>query len=263
MLARAAKHMWEEPCISGKNGSGAVFFSGCNLRCAFCQNFEISHGCFGKEISEKRLLEIFDRLINEGAHNINLVNPTHYALQLAAALEKFHSPVPVVYNCGGYEKIETLKRLEGLVDVYLPDLKYISADRAKKYSLAPDYFDRASEAVKEMRRQQGRDVFDENGMMQKGMIIRHLILPMNVNQTIKIFSWIKENLGEKTFVSLMAQYTPCGKIEAFPELQRKITPREYEKAVSFLVREGFTNAFVQQLKSADGGFIPAFDLTGI
>lgn len=263
VVARAAKHYWEEPCISGKNGSGTVFFSGCNLRCVYCQNYEISHHCFGKTVSEKRLTEIFDSLIEAGAHNINLVNPTHYALQLAKVLEEYKSPVPVVYNSSGYESVETLKRLEGLVDVYLPDLKYITADRAKKYSGASDYFERASAAIAEMRRQVPENVFDGDGLLVKGMIIRHLILPMNTNRSLEIISWIKETFGEKTLVSLMAQYTPCGKIENYPELQRKITEREYEKVLNFLEAEGFENAFVQQRTAANEEFIPDFDLTGV
>ncbi|MGN1195822.1 MAG: 4Fe-4S cluster-binding domain-containing protein [Acutalibacteraceae bacterium] len=263
VVARAAKHYWEEPCISGKNGSGTVFFSGCNLRCVYCQNFEISHNCFGKAISEKRLMEIFDSLIEAGAHNINLVNPTHYAFQLAKVLKEYKSPVPIVYNSSGYESVQTLKRLEGLVDVYLPDLKYITADRAGKYSAASDYFEKASAAITEMRRQIPNDVFSSDGLLLKGLIIRHLILPMNTNRSLEIFSWIKETFGEKTLVSLMAQYTPCGKIENYPELQRKITEREYEKVLNFLEKEGFENAFVQQRTAANEEFIPDFDLTGV
>ena len=263
VVARAAKHFWEEPCISGKNGSGTVFFSGCNLRCVYCQNFELSHRCFGKTVSEKRLTEIFDSLIEAGAHNINLVNPTHYALPLAKVLKEYKSPVPVVYNSSGYESVETLKRLEGLIDVYLPDLKYITADRSKKYSAASDYFEKASAAITEMRRQVPEDIFSSDGIMQKGLIIRHLILPSNTNRSLEILSWIKKTLGEKTIVSLMAQYTPCGEIENFPELQRRITEREYEKVLSFLVEEGFENAFVQQRTAADENFIPDFDLTGV
>lgn len=263
VVARAAKHFWEEPCISGKDGSGTVFFSGCNLRCTYCQNFEISHGCFGKEISEKRLMQIFDELIENGANNINLVNPTHYAEKLARVLREYKSSVPVVYNSGGYESALTLQKLEGLVDIYLPDLKYISSERSQKYSLAVDYFENASKAIAEMKRQQSEDVFAENGIMQKGVIIRHLILPKNTNQSVEILRWIKENFGTKTYVSLMAQYTPCGKTEAFPELQRKITAREYDKVVSFLEEEGFENAFVQLLESAEKEFIPPFDLTGV
>ena len=263
VIARAALHHWEEPCISGKNGSGTVFFSGCNLRCVYCQNYPISHGCFGTRISDKRLTEIFDSLIEQGAENINLVNPTHYALQLIRVLKDYKSPVPVVYNSSGYESVETLKRLEGVIDIYLPDLKYITADRAQKYSAAADYFEKASAAIAEMRRQVPEDVFSPDGKLLKGLIIRHLILPMNTNRSIEIFSWIKKTLGERTLVSLMAQYTPCGEIDAFPELQRRITEREYNKVLSFLEEEGFENAFVQQRTAADSGFIPDFDLTGV
>lgn len=263
VVARAAKHMWEEPCISGKNGSGTVFFSGCNLRCVYCQNFEISHGCFGKEITDEQLMEIFDRLIADGAHNINLVNPTHYAVRLAKVLKKYHSSVPVVYNSSGYESVETLKMLEGLVDVYLPDFKYISDERAKKYSAAADYPEKAKQAIAEMLRQQPDAVFDENGIIQKGVIIRHLILPKNTNQSLKVLDYIKETFTNKTIVSLMAQYTPCGKIDSFSELQRKITEREYEKVVSYLEQLGFENAYIQQRESADKEYIPQFDLTGV
>lgn len=263
VLARAAKHYWEEPCISGSEGSGTVFFSGCNLRCVYCQNYAISHGCFGKEISDTRLEEIFDELIAARAHNINLVNPTHYALRLAEVLKHYKSRVPVVYNSGGYEQVQTLKKLEGLCDIYLPDFKYISQDRAKKYSLAPDYPQIALAAIAEMKRQQPKDVYDKNGLMQKGVIIRHLILPKNTNQSIELLRCIKENFGKDTCISLMAQYTPCGEIGDFPELQRKITQREYDKVLSFLEDEGFTNVFVQQLNAAEKEYIPPFDLTGV
>lgn len=262
VVARAARHFWEEPVISGTRGSGAVFFCGCNLRCAFCQNSDISRAKIGKEISDEQLKEIFDRLIEEGAHNLNLVTPSHYAEQLARVLESYHSSVPVVYNCGGYEKKQTLRMLEGLVDVYLPDLKYICSERAGRYSLAPDYFENASAAILEMRRQQPDDVF-EGGLMKKGLIIRHLVLPKNTNRSKLIFDWIKENLGTKTYISLMAQYTPCGNLESLPELNRKITPREYEKVVSYLEELGFENVFLQELSSAEKSFIPDFDLTGV
>ena len=262
VVARAAKHFWEEPPISGTNGSGAVFFSGCNLRCVFCQNFEVSRAKCGKEITDKRLTEIFDSLISEGAHNLNLVTATQYSERLSEILRDYHSPVPVVYNCGGYESLETLRRLEGLVDIFLPDLKFFDPERSMRYCGAADYFETASAAILEMRRQQPEDVF-EDGLMKKGLIIRHLVLPKNVNQSRRIFEWIKENLGAKTYISLMAQYTPCGKLESFPELQRKITRREYEKAVCFLEDLGFENVFLQELDSAAEQFIPAFDLTGV
>ena len=262
VVARAAKHFWEEPPISGTNGSGAVFFSGCNLRCVFCQNFEVSRAKCGKEITDKRLTEIFDSLISEGAHNLNLVTATQYSERLSEILRDYHSPVPVVYNCGGYESLETLRRLEGLIDIYLPDLKFFDPERSLRYCGAADYFETASAAILEMRRQQPEDIF-EDGLMKKGLIIRHLVLPKNVNQSRRIFEWIKENLGAKTYISLMAQYTPCGKLESFPELQRKITRREYEKAVCFLEDLGFENVFLQELDSAAEQFIPAFDLTGV
>ena len=262
VVARAAKHFWEEPPISGTNGSGAVFFSGCNLRCVFCQNFEVSRAKCGKEITDKRLTEIFDTLISEGAHNLNLVTATQYSERLSEILRDYHSTVPVVYNCGGYESLETLRRLEGLVDIYLPDLKFFDPERSMRYCGAADYFETASAAILEMRRQQPEDVF-EDGLMKKGLIIRHLVLPKNVNQSRRIFEWIKENLGAKTYISLMAQYTPCGELESFPELQRRITRREYEKAVCSLEDLGFENVFLQELDSAAEQFIPAFDLTGV
>lgn len=262
VVARAAKHFWEEPPISGTNGSGAVFFSGCNLRCVFCQNYELSRAKRGKEITEKKLTEIFDSLISSGAHNLNLVTATQYAERLADVLERYRSPVPVVYNCGGYESVETIKRLSNVVDVWLPDLKYIDPERSLRYSKAADYFNAASKAILEMRRNQPEDVF-ENGLMKKGLIIRHLVLPKNVNQSRRIFEWIKDNLGAKTYISLMAQYTPCGKLEDFPELQRRITKREYEKAVDCLIELGFENVFLQELDSAQKQYIPDFDLTGV
>lgn len=260
-VARAALHYWEEPCISGENGSGTVFFSGCNLRCVYCQNYEISRENKGMEISDERLIEIFESLIEQGANNINLVNPTHYASRLADVLTKWKSPVPIVYNSSGYEKAETLKALDGLVDIYLPDLKYIRADKALRYSAAGDYFERASKAIMEMRRQV-RDRFDSDGMMQSGMIVRHLILPQNTNSSIEILKWLKENLPD-TYVSLMAQYTPCGALDGTPELKRKITRREYDKVADFAVANGFEKLFLQELASADSNFIPKFDFTGI
>ncbi len=260
-VARAALHYWEEPCISGENGSGTVFFSGCNLRCVYCQNYEISRENKGMEISDERLIEIFESLIEQGANNINLVNPTHYASRLADVLTKWKSPVPIVYNSSGYEKAETLKALDGLVDIYLPDLKYIRADKALRYSAAGDYFERASKAIMEMRRQV-RDRFDSDGMMQSGMIVRHLILPQNTNSSIEILKWLKENLPD-TYVSLMAQYTPCGELDGTPELKRRITRREYDKVADFAVANGFEKLFLQELASADSNFIPKFDFTGI
>lgn len=263
MLARASVHMWEEPPISGTKGSGTVFFSGCNLGCVYCQNYEISHDAKGKCISEERLDEIFRELENKGVHNINLVNPTHYAHKIRSVLLKEKPDLPVVYNSSGYERVSTLKSLEGLVDIYLPDLKYISPDRAEKYSDAENYFDFAAKALTEMKRQCPENIFDENGIMQKGLIIRHLILPQNTNQSIKILEWIKDNLGTDTIISLMSQYTPRGQADKYKELTRKITAREYEKVICAAEDLGFKNIFTQDYASASENFIPDFDFTGI
>lgn len=259
-VARAALHFWEEPCISGKEGSGTVFFSGCNLKCVFCQNNEISAENKGVEISDDKLISIFENLISQGANNINLVNPTHYAKRLAKVLGRWKSPVPIVYNSSGYEEVETLKALDGLIDIYLPDLKYIRAEKAMRYSKAADYFEKASAALFEMRRQV-EDKFDGD-IMKSGMIIRHLILPQNTNSSIAVLDFIKSNFPN-TFVSLMAQYTPCGDLSEFPEINRKITKREYEKVVNYAFDNSFDKLFIQELSSADKSFIPKFDFTGV
>jgi putative pyruvate formate lyase activating enzyme len=259
-VARAALHFWEEPCISGKEGSGTVFFSGCNLKCVFCQNNEISAENKGVEISDDKLISIFENLISQGANNINLVNPTHYAKRLAKVLRRWKSPVPIVYNSSGYEEVETLKALDGLIDIYLPDLKYIRAEKAMRYSKAADYFEKASAALLEMRRQV-EDKFDSD-IMKSGMIIRHLILPQNTNSSIAVLDFIKSNFPN-TFVSLMAQYTPCGDLSEFPEINRKITKREYEKVVNYAFDNSFDKLFIQELSSADKSFIPKFDFTGV
>lgn len=258
-LARAALHFWEEPCISGEKGSGTVFFSGCSLKCVYCQNFEISRNCKGKEISEERLIEIFKELESQGAHNINLVNPTHYAVQLAHTLEKYKPSIPVVYNTGGYDDVETLKMLDGLVDIYLTDIKYVSENVSQKYSKAKDYFEVASKAVTEMCRQTGNAVFDENGIMQKGVIIRHLILPGNVSQGIKTLDWIKNNIETDVILSLMSQYLPCGEAENFPTINRRLSEREYNMVVDHADELGFENAYIQELSSSTEDFIPDFD----
>lgn len=260
-LARASLHFWEEPCISGEEGSGAVFFSGCNLRCKFCQNYEISRDNKGVCVSDEQLIKIFESLIEQGANNINLVNPSHYSYRLAELLSKWKCPVPVVYNTSAYEEPEAIKNLNGLVDIYLPDLKYIRLDRAKKYSGAEDYFEKASAVIKEMRKQ-ASDSFDEKGIMKSGLIIRHLILPSNTNSSVEIIKWIKENVPD-TYLSLMAQYTPCGDLTDTPELNRKITEREYNKVCDFAINNGFEKLFLQELSSADEKFIPAFDFSGI
>lgn len=260
-VARAALHYWEEPCISGKNGSGTVFFSGCNLKCVFCQNKEISHMNKGVEISDEKLVSIFENLIDQGANNINLVNPTHYAERLADVLSKWKSPVPIVYNSSGYESVEALKKLDGLIDIYLPDFKYSRSDKALKYSKAEDYSEVAKLALAEMKKQCPSYEF-ENGIMKKGIIIRHLILPSNTNSSIEIIDYLSENY-KNSYISLMAQYTPCGKLEEYKEINRKITQREYDKVVDYALDLGFKNIFIQELSSATEDFIPPFDFTGV
>ena len=262
-LARAALHFWEEPCISGEKGSGTVFFSGCSLKCVFCQNFEISRNAFGKEISEERLIEIFKELEAQGAHNINLVNPTHYSHQLSQTLKKYTPQIPVVWNTGGYDSVESLQKLDGLADIYLADIKYVSESVSKKYSGAENYFSVASEAVLEMQRQVGENIFDENGIMQKGVIIRHLVLPGNVSQAMRVMDWIKANLPEDTVLSLMSQYTPCGKASEYPTINRKLSIREYDMVIDYAEKLGFENAFIQEIDSSSTEFIPEFDLRGI
>lgn len=261
-LARASLHFWEEPCISGENGSGAVFFSGCNLGCVFCQNYDISHNSKGVEISNDRLIEIFEDLISQGANNINLVNPSHYAVQLAEVLKSWKSPVPIVYNTSGYDSLESLKMLDGLVDIYLPDFKYINGDKAKKYSKAENYPAIAIEALEEMKRQVGQPAFNEAGIMQRGMIIRHLILPSNTNQSLRALDFLAENYRD-TYISLMAQYVPCGNLEDYKEINRGLTQREYNKVVDYALSLGLENIFIQELESATSDYIPDFDFTGV
>ena len=262
-IARAGLHFWEEPCISGEKGSGTVFFSGCPLKCVYCQNSDISSGAFGKDIATERLAEIFRELEEKGAHNINLVTPTHYSEQILKALEIYRPGIPVVYNCSGYESVETLKKFEGIVDIYLTDIKYFDSEVSGKYSKAPDYFEITSQAVKEMLCQQPENVFDDNGIMQKGVIIRHLVLPLNLTQTRKIFQWIKDELGEKVIISLMSQYIPVGKACEYKEINRRLTTREYEKALDMFEEFGFENGFMQELSSSKEYYIPPFNLEGV
>lgn len=260
-VARASLHYWEEPCISGDNGSGTVFFSGCNLKCVFCQNLEISHINKGMEITDDRLIEIFESLVSQGANNINLVNPTHYADRLAEVLAKWNSPVPIVYNSSGYESVESLKKLDGLVDIYLPDFKYSRNDKALKYSRAEDYPEVVKSAIAEMKRQCPSNEFD-NLVMKKGVIIRHLVLPSNTNSSLEILDYLAENYND-TYISIMAQYTPCGSLNNYPEINRKLTEREYDKVVSYALDLGLNNLFIQELSSANDSYIPDFDFTGI
>ena len=261
VIARASLHLWEEPVISGERGSGAIFFSGCNLRCVFCQNFEISHENFGKQVSKSEFIDIVKRLENQGAHTINLVNPTHFVPFIKEVLSEYKPSVPVVYNTGGYDDVESIRSLDGLIDVYLPDLKYFDSDVSKKYSNAENYFEKASKAVVEMQRQVGKSVI-KDGIMQKGLIIRHLVLPKNTDQSIKILRWIKDNLPIDTYISLMSQYVPYVKTE-YKELNRRIVTAEYQKVIDEFERLGFENGFMQERSSAQTDFIPKFDLSGV
>ena len=260
-IARAAAHFWEEPCISGTKGSGTVFFSGCNMKCVFCQNYEISSGCFGKEITTDRLCEIYKELIDSGVHNINLVTPTHYADKILMSLKKPLS-VPVVYNSSGYDSTETLRKFDGKIQIYLPDMKYMDSALAKKYSLAPDYPEKAKEAIREMYRQTGEAVFDEDGIMQKGVVIRHLMLPGETDNTLDVIDWVSDEFGDKVVFSLMSQFTP-NKNCTFPELQKTVSEEEYNKAVDYMYLCGIENAYVQDFSSAKKEYTPPFDLSGV
>lgn len=265
-IARAALHFWEEPCISGKKGSGAVFFSGCTLKCCYCQNYKISSEHYGKEISVRRLSEIFVELQEQGAHNINLVTPTQYVPMIRKALDmvKHRLLIPVVYNCGGYEKISTIKQLEDYVDIYMPDIKYYEEDSAQKYSKAENYFDTAEQAVKEMLRQTKEIVLDDNGIMKRGVLIRHLVLPGHRKESMELLRWMKENLPDQGYLlSLMSQYTPVYKSSDFKEINRKITTFEYDSVVNLAVELGMTNGYMQHRNSAVEEYTPPFDLEGI
>ncbi len=261
-LARAALHFGEEPCISGTRGSGTVFFSGCVLSCAFCQNARISRGGVGKTVTPARLADIFRKLEAAGAHNINLVSPTPFVPAIIEALSRHKPHIPIVYNCGGYERVETLKSLEGLVDIYLPDLKY--TDRALSLSLSgvEDYFDFAAPAVAEMVRQTGGAVFDADGILQRGTVIRHLVLPGQTRASMAVLDFLKA-YKDTALISLMFQYTPMTDIPGYPTLSRRLTRRECEKVWAYMEACGFENGYVQSRKSAGVQMIPAFDLTGV
>ena len=261
VIARAAPHYDEEPVISGTRGSGAVFFSGCSLRCRFCQNYGISHDSYGQRVSVARLREIYFELIGQGVHNINLVNPTHFTAAILESLED-SLPVPVVWNTGGYERVETIRRLEGRVQVYLPDLKYIDDYSAKRYSAAGNYFEYASHAIREMLRQVGPVMLDGDGIIQSGVIVRHLILPGRAEESMRVLDWIAENLSG-AWISLMAQYLPFGAVEGVDALDRRLTQDEYDKVVDHLMALGLEDGFVQELSSSDEKYIPSFDLTGV
>lgn len=260
-VARAALHYWEEPCISGESGSGTVFFSGCTLGCIFCQNRNISAGGFGKEISVERLREIFQELIDAGANNINLVSPTQFAPQILQALDPPLS-VPVVWNTGGYERLETLRTLEGKVQIYLPDLKYVSPEVSKQYSGAADYFDFASRAILEMYRQVGPYQMGGDGLLRSGVVIRHMMLPGQLADTRRVIDWVAEQFAPgQVLFSLMSQYTP---IEGVPaEIGRKLTRAEYRAACAYMENCGVTEGFLQERTAAKEEYTPPFDLTGV
>ncbi len=263
--ARAALHMWEEPCISGETGSGTVFFSGCPLRCVYCQNYEIARAERGTEVTVERLAEIFMELQDQKAANINLVTPTHYTLEIIEAIQIARSKglkLPVVYNCSGYEKVETLKLLEGFVDVYLVDYKYEDSTIAMRYSNAPDYPAVVKGALDEMVRQCGLAEFNEEGMMQRGVIVRHLLLPGCLENAKAVVKYVYETYGDKVFLSLMNQYTPLPHVVKWPELNRCVTAEEYEELVDYAIELGVENGFVQEGETAEESFIPEFDNEG-
>jgi putative pyruvate formate lyase activating enzyme len=260
-VARFGLHMWEEPCISGKNGSGTVFFSGCSLKCVFCQNHEISHENKGEEISVTRLCEIFLELQKMGAHNINLVNPTHFskAIRQALDLAKNKLDIPVVWNSSGYEKPGEIRKLEGYVDIFLPDFKYVSGEISKKYSSAENYFEYASAAIKEMTDLVGYPVFSDDGMMKKGVLVRHLVLPSHVSESFRVIDHLAENFDtEKLYISLMCQYFPAYKAKEYKEIARKLTTLEYMKVVEYAKKAGIKNGFLQDRNSAKEEYVPDF-----
>ena len=265
-VARAALHMWEEPCISGTRGSGTVFFTGCHLGCVFCQNGQISRGSHGKEISVIRLAEIFMELQEKGAHNINLVTPTHFVPQIIEALRisrKMGLHLPIVYNTGGFEKIDTLELLDGWVDVYLTDFKFMDLHLSRRYANAEGYPFYAVKALEEMYRQTGEPQFDEDGMMTKGIIVRHMVMPGQSMDSRKIIDHLYEKYGDKIFISLMNQYTPAGNFEKYPELQEKVKSKVYDRLIDYMLRKGVENAFIQEGQTAKESFIPDFDGEGV
>lgn len=267
LAARAALHMWEEPCISGKEGSGAVFFSGCTLGCVYCQNRAISRAETGREITEERLEEIFLELQSEGANNINLVTPGHFLPTIRTALigaKRRGLHLPVLMNTGGYERPEVLRKMEGLIDIYLPDFKYMDPNLAARYSHCPDYPEKAAAAVDEMVSQCPAPEFDDRGMMTRGVIVRHLVLPGHTEDSREVIRYLHDRYGNSVYLSIMSQYTPMPGIEnTFPELARKTTMREYNRVVDFAIDLGVENGFIQEGKTAEESFIPPFDETGL
>lgn len=268
-IARAALHYWEEPCISGEEGSGAVFFSGCSLRCVFCQNYEIAEGTRGQEISIERLSEIFMELQEKGANNINLVTPGHFIPQVKEALIKAKAiglKVPIVYNTGSYENVDALKVLEGLIDIYLPDFKYMDAELARKYSNAPDYPEQCKEVISEMFRQVGLPEFaGEAGesLMKKGVLVRHLVIPGELDNSKQVLQYLYETYGDDIYISLMNQFTPIREIKEYPDLNRKVTEEEFTEVFDYLCELGIENGYVQEGDTAEESFIPSFDGEGV
>lgn len=260
-IALSSKFFYEEPCISGTKGSGAVFFSNCNLRCVYCQNYKISKEGKGKEISIKELADIFLDLQEEGVHNINLVTPTIYALQIKEALilaKKNGLNIPIIYNSSGYENVDTIKELDGFIDVYLPDFKYCSNELGLKYSGVNKYFDFASRAILEMYRQVGNPIFDNNSIIKKGVIIRNLILPNNTKNTKNVLKWIVENIGKEAYVSIMAQYFPTNEAQNINELNRKITKKEYHFVEKYMYNLGLSNGYIQKIGDNEEKYVPDF-----
>ena len=264
-IARASLHMWEEPCISGTNGSGTVFFTGCNLKCVFCQNHSIAIGQKGKEVTPSRLADLFLMLQDKGAHNINLVTPSHYIPGIAQALivaKERNMTLPVVYNTSGYDSVQSLSMLDGLVDVYLPDFKYVSATLSKRYSHAADYFEVASKSLAEMYRQVSDPVFEDD-LIKKGIIVRHLVLPGCTADSKDVIRYLYETYGDRIFISIMNQYTPLPHVASYPELNRKITDAEYDEVVDYAIDLGVEQGFIQEGDTASESFIPDFDFTGL
>ena len=265
-IARVSLHYFEEPCISGKNGSGTVFFSNCSLRCVFCQNHKISQSTIGKEISIDRLSDIFLELQNKNAHNINLVTPTHYAVQIKEAIEKAKSKglnIPIVYNSSGYETTSTIKLLKNSIDVYIPDFKYFNNKYALKYSSAPNYFNYAKESINEMISQVGQAKFNEEGLITKGVIIRHMMLPGLLFDSKKIIDYISKNFGDIVYLSIMNQYTPMHNASEYAEINKTLNPKHYDALISYALNKGITKGFIQEEGTSSEEFVPEFDLRGV
>lgn len=265
-IARASLHMWEEPCISTSCGSGTIFFSGCNLRCVYCQNYNISHNGFGMEIDVDRLVEIFFELKEKGASNINLVTPSHYVSLIREAIVKARSigfDLPFIYNSSGYDSIDALEKLKGLIDVYLPDFKYIDDNVAYKYSNCKDYVSTVIEAIDYMYNDVGRVVFDEYGAIKKGVIVRVLVLPNYVDDSKKIIKYLYSKYKDNIYISIMNQYTPMGNLDKYSEINRKLTISEYNEVVDYAISIGVSNAYIQEEGTCDESFIPCFDLEGV